>query len=63
MRLDLRLNSLLIIPEHEQDMAYIRDTLGLKKESDTVKLYLRMGKQGGRDYLETVREEDEPSGG
>lgn len=36
MKMEVEKRRILIIPESEQDKAYIEDTLGIKKEEDKV---------------------------
>jgi len=38
MKMEITRNSIRIIPESEQDEAFIEDTLGLKKEGDFILL-------------------------
>lgn len=60
MRLEIGMDGLEIHPESEQDEAYIRHTLGLKKENDTI-LLVRKDRylSGHASYLETQRKEKE----
>ena len=41
MRFKVGFRGIKIIPENEQDEAYIHDTLGLKKDGDFLKLVAR----------------------
>lgn len=36
MRLEIKRNHLLLVPENEQDRAFIEDTLGLTKNGETI---------------------------
>lgn len=38
MRLDIRRDALLIIPENDLDCAFLEDTLGARREGDTLTL-------------------------
>lgn len=38
MKIDIKRNSLIIIPENEQDRAFIEDTLGLKDDETTLEI-------------------------
>lgn len=38
MRLDLKRDAILIIPESDVDQAFIEDSLGLKRDGDTLTL-------------------------
>lgn len=38
MRFEMKMSSIRMMPETEQDAAYIRDTLGLKKKGDSIPL-------------------------
>lgn len=38
MKLDLKRNALVIIPETDADDAFIEDTLGLAKNGDSIKI-------------------------
>lgn len=38
MKIELKRNNLVIIPENFQDSAFIEDTLGMKKDGDIITL-------------------------
>lgn len=57
MKLEVKAWGLTIIPENDQDQAYIRDTLGLRDEGDVVRLRRRNQYLSDKAaYLETVWE-------
>ena len=58
MKLEIGRYSIKIIPENEQDEAYIIDTLGLKKKDETVPLkrIAVMGIDTAIAYLEAKKE-------
>lgn len=62
MRMKLGRFGIMIIPEDEQDEAYIEEVLGLKEEGQSVKL--RRENAAGLNklaYLETKKEKDKPT--
>lgn len=63
MRIEARRDELRIIPETEQDLAYLEDTLGLFKHGDTAKLKMEVtrGLELPTTYMSVKREKtDEP---
>jgi len=58
MIMDITRNFIRIIPQTEQDKAYIEDTLGLRKEGDSIRLVRRAphGLPSAIAYLETEKE-------
>jgi len=59
MQFVLARHGIQIIPQSDQDKAYIEDTLGLKKEGDSM-LLLRIAPSGlpnALAYLETAKED------
>lgn len=57
MKFEIRRHSIVVIPETDEDRAYIEDTLGLKKDGDALLLRRKnaMG-IGSIAYLETIHE-------
>lgn len=61
MKLQIEVRRILIVPETEQDEAYIRDTLRIKKEGDFVKCVQvsAMGMPSCLAYLEIKKNQNE----
>lgn len=60
MKIEARRDELKIVPETEQDMAYLEDTLGLVKDGDVVKLKMKVtkGLELPTTYLSAKKEGD-----
>jgi hypothetical protein len=56
MRMTITRNSIVIIPENDQDKAFIEDTLKLEHENEYIKLYRKapMGLPSAIAYLEAT---------
>lgn len=62
MRLDLRRDSMILIPESDQDRAYIEDTFGLRNDGDKMEFErveeVAMGYKKSDQYvLKSVKKE------
>lgn len=58
MRMEINRHRIRIVPENEMDVAYIEDTLGLKKEGDMISLkrISPIGLSFSLAYLEAKKE-------
>jgi hypothetical protein len=56
MKFEIRRDGIVVIPENDQDRAYIEDTLGLKKDGEYILLTRKNAHGlGSIAYLETVK--------